>query len=661
MSATFVLVLLLLLYCTTSSAVDVCVASSSDASASMLQSQHTAGRRPMVLYESLRVVTGKPDEFRVVTTTFLFMATRLQSNVLSKQAQTLALMAHNGRLPLAHNHSIVNPRTIRGIVELYLNVALAGIRPGDSESGADSVLDEPLEDPGLVCTSSLDELHALMELARDNIGQGAPRDEDVEAMLRNTQLLKRLQYGESAVHLPKSLDVAGIVEIFRACSVDGDGGSSHSRSSGNFAVVTLVTGGPWLRGALVLGRSLRPKATSPTNTTPAFDMIAMCYDMSDDERALVELASWRCISPPVIENPWKASPWKWDYHLKIQPFNLTEYDRVLVLDSDMIVVDVDGLTRDLFYGTMAFPATVIYAVKDCVSASLERTNPVELNGGLLLLTPDRTIFESLIALAPSTPSTDMGGQGFFSLIFKNRILWLPERFNYLRHSLCVLDFDRTFFPEDASSLVDPAPIDPLDAADPRWSHLVHKHLASVAVIHFHFKPKPWECPQDKLGDCGHVLGGGTSNVIALNELWFERIGDLNLLPTPKLASKLPGNLDLKQTIRDEMERALSLIFRGDLLASYSAVCQVGRMLAGEAAEEKELVTTVVDWLQQTQEETYIHVAILAMLKGEHAMISEVDLHHLFLKAVYGLGFTDAAVTFANVSRRKFPNEAFKLQ
>ena len=83
--------------------------------------------------------------------------------------------------------------------------------------------------------------------------------------------------------------------------------------------------------------------------------------------------------------------------------------------------------------------------------------------------------------------------------------------------------------------------------------------------------------------------------------------------------------------------------------------------AGEAAEEKELVTTVVDWLQQTQEETYIHVAILAMLKGEHAMISEVDLHHLFLKAVYGLGFTDAAVTFANVSRRKIPNEAFKLQ
>ena len=62
----------------------------------------------MVLYESLRVVTGKPDEFRVVTTTFLFMATRLQSNVLSKQAQTLALMAHNGRLPLAHNLSLIH-------------------------------------------------------------------------------------------------------------------------------------------------------------------------------------------------------------------------------------------------------------------------------------------------------------------------------------------------------------------------------------------------------------------------------------------------------------------------------------------------------------------------------------------------------------------------
>ena len=45
-----------------------------------------------------------------------------------------------------------------------------------------------------------------------------------------------------------------------------------------------------------------------------------------------------------------------------------------------------------------------------------------------------------------------------------------------------------------------------DVGDERWTALFHQHLSegpeggAVAVVHYHFKPKPWTCDEASLGE-----------------------------------------------------------------------------------------------------------------------------------------------------------------
>lgn len=169
-----------------------------------------------------------------------------------------------------------------------------------------------------------------------------------------------------------------------------------------------------------------------------------------------------------------------------------------------------------------------------------------MNGGMFLLTPDADTFERLLYLAPRVFSIDSGGQGFMSSTFFDRVIWLPPRFNYLRHTSCVLDYEQIVAqggyggpPSDqAQVVVDQAldqtldmtsggggllVMDPLDPSDPRWDLLFTKHLGSVVFLHYHFSPKPWECSLDNGGleACGRSLGLGTSNVRKMNEHWLK--------------------------------------------------------------------------------------------------------------------------------------------
>jgi hypothetical protein len=324
----------------------------------------------------------------------------------------------------------------------------------------------------------------------------------------------------------------------------------------------------------------------------------------------------------------------------------------------MVVLDVDGLTRGLFNEIQLFPSSFIYAVPDCVSRSLNRSAQAEINGGLLLLTPGYDVFETLVGLAPSTPSIDTGGQGFFSSVFNGRIRWLPEQFNYLRHTLCVLDFDQKNFPGDTSALASPTAIDPMNLEDPRWADLVQKHLPSVIVVHFHFKPKPWECTKTRIYDCGNVLGGGTSNIMALNELWFEEeqsaVAEFSNLSAWKRYSRSLVAAD----IYDALRRSRHLIFQGDILGAHREVCWIGSILLGDENAGGEMRSSVVlNWLADNTEEGFVDVATLLLLKETHPEISELELHKEFLKNMYDLGLFNAAHVFARASQTRFPNEA----
>lgn len=53
------------------------------------------------------------------------------------------------------------------------------------------------------------------------------------------------------------------------------------------------------------------------------------------------------------------------------------------------------------------------------------------------------MYQQLADAAAQTFSIDRGGQGFLSTFFRNRITWLHPRYNYLRHTQCILQYEAT--------------------------------------------------------------------------------------------------------------------------------------------------------------------------------------------------------------------------
>lgn len=150
---------------------------------------------------------------------------------------------------------------------------------------------------------------------------------------------------------------------------------------------------------------------------------------------------------------------------KLHIWNLTDYDKVCWLDSDMIVKrNIDHLF-DIHLGTNIIAGASgclcnVYKNKKFLTAP-ERCpfndpiNHVYLNAGLMLTVPSTSMFSFLIEQDYNHP---MPEQDVFSDVFKSRILTLPSTYNYLNH---------------------------LD--------LIHQHIdySNVHVFHFGYD-KPWD-------------------------------------------------------------------------------------------------------------------------------------------------------------------------
>lgn len=295
-----------------------------------------------------------------------------------------------------------------------------------------------------------------------------------------------------------------------ACAPD-DGGQRGASAAKRFAIATLAAvdaGAPgilgltpshartgWLDGALVLGCALQP-------VTYLADLVALCYRLGPTEQRAMHKAGWQCRSPPPVAS---LSPnqkakgnryWAWDYTAKIAPFALVPYERVVVIDSDMLVVRPDALAELLRW---PWPEGAgILATRDCLSRVLghERrwtdADADELQGGLIVLRPSAEACRDLVLARNTTPSRDGGGQGFMSSYFRGRVGWLPSRFNYVSHGACASLYDATtgWYRRTPPKAAASAPAD---------EGLVARHLAitagpaAVAMVHFQGSPKPWNC------------------------------------------------------------------------------------------------------------------------------------------------------------------------
>ena len=184
--------------------------------------------------------------------------------------------------------------------------------------------------------------------------------------------------------------------------------AKHVQPPSRDAYVTLLYGGGFLLGARVLGQSLRE-----TDTTR--DLIALCtQEVSAVSKELLKADGWTVRTVQNIQNPYKGLSKVGSYFSgafsKLHLWNMTDYDRIVYLDSDMLVVsNIDHLFN---CGTFC--------------AAYRRMDL--FNAGVMMLIPSTEIFQEMLSMLPYTHSYDNGDQGFLNVYFKD--LLYASMFNW---------------------------------------------------------------------------------------------------------------------------------------------------------------------------------------------------------------------------------------
>jgi lipopolysaccharide biosynthesis glycosyltransferase len=170
---------------------------------------------------------------------------------------------------------------------------------------------------------------------------------------------------------------------------------------------------------------------------------------------------------------------------KLQPFSLTEYKRVVQLDSDMLVLqNMDELmTLPLDSATRVFaashacvcnPTKKLHYPKDWIPTNCAFTSQHEnpdsqdmglgiLNGGLVVAEPSMDTYNAIIATIQTpdkTSSYDFADQSLLSDAFAGRWVPLSYRYNALKTM--------------------------------RWCHAPLWKDEEVKNVHYIMAPKPWE-------------------------------------------------------------------------------------------------------------------------------------------------------------------------
>lgn len=206
--------------------------------------------------------------------------------------------------------------------------------------------------------------------------------------------------------------------------------------SSKFAWVTYVNTAEYMSAALTLHRSLQL-----VGTTYPF-IIMMPEDSNLYSKCNNETKSLLIVHQvPEIDRvePRHSSPRFASCINKLHIWNLTSYDKVCWLDSDMIALkNIDHLF-DIPFGTNKIAACSgclcnVYDNPKFVTkpdkCPFVNANNVYINAGLMVIIPDAKMFEILLHQDYNYP---MPEQDVMSDVLQSYILTLPSTYNYLNH------------------------------------------------------------------------------------------------------------------------------------------------------------------------------------------------------------------------------------
>jgi len=235
--------------------------------------------------------------------------------------------------------------------------------------------------------------------------------------------------------------------------------SSQQRTAQAYA--TLLYGDEFLLGVRVLGKSIRDTGVDK-------DMVALVSDgVSKSGIELLEADGWRVERIDLLKNPNSKRPARfWGVYTKLRIFNMTDYEKVVYLDADTIVL---RSIEDLF-ACQGFCANLKHSER--------------LNSGVMVVEPSVSLFEDMVSKIKSTYSYTGGDQGFLNSYypdFPNAHLFEPELSSEVRKSRPAPKMERlsTLYNADVG----------LFALANKW--MVEE--SELRVMHYTLGPlKPWD-------------------------------------------------------------------------------------------------------------------------------------------------------------------------
>jgi alpha-N-acetylglucosamine transferase len=166
-------------------------------------------------------------------------------------------------------------------------------------------------------------------------------------------------------------------------------------------VTTLTNGDGYAPGVEVLGKSLQASGTQIPR------VLLATQDVSPDARSRLVKQGWEIRDVEPIANPTANGdllyPRFANVFTKLRGWQLTDFDRIVMLDADTLVLqNIDEL----------FERSVFAAAPDFLL-------PDRFNSGVMVLEPSTETFQKMIAALASSGTYDGGDQGFLNTFYSD--------------------------------------------------------------------------------------------------------------------------------------------------------------------------------------------------------------------------------------------------